>query len=920
MSDNTNTLAAYEPAAKVMAATAMSEAFNFCMERKYLQNVASPESMYSLQITPSSLDGTVTWIEIKQVGKPIEESAESCFSAIQKILFSCFLPKELQVLFLIKGDGVTNKMYLGLRAPGQALPAKSTVRNLNQFIKGIWPGIQTEIVSEDDANIKQISIDLANDKLEYVYAVTGIPSMESQYKTIYPATIDKLMLGLGKSKNYAYLVVADPIDSTETDSMLFQCREMNGQAESMKSLNVTEGITEGTSTNVSTAHTEGTTNSHSVTISKRDFTKLGKAAMGATGLGMAASIFPAAGAVLEGMTNAAGVVANAAATLVGGSMVGNMISGLMPQRSSTESVSEQSSNTRTESYGSSESKSNSISRNVVSKHVEAVSEALFYHSQRFSNGKATGLWRVGTYLLSSKESEIKGASLQLRSILSGQETIFEPIRIHDITQIIDTEINGKSAKELTLGQFNSPIITVHGNSGAIFNHPLGPNFNELKTVLTTKELSYLINFPLRPVPGISVVASSPDFSLNSQSLKGIENATSFGKVLYGGGETSIEYKLPINALSRHALLCGINGSGKTNTVQSILNGIENTPFLVIEPAKTEYVDWAIEYNKKNPNNPIDIYIPGCKKYRNGFTPKTLKINPFEPIWLEANQEPNILTHIDRLKSIFAAAFPMYDVLPILMEDLIYTLYQNKSTDWIMNEPVFGKTLPPTLNSMKLNISPVIKSMKYEERIERNMEACLNTRVNSLMRGWKGEVLNNIKSTPWGELFDKPVVINLSHVGDDSDKAFFMSLILQFLYEYKTALSEIGKIDFNNNVCSHLTIIEEAHRVMSKCENEELPQYKSAMVFSNMLSEIRAYGEGLFLVDQVPTRLIPDAIKNTNLKICHRLVAEDDCKAMGESMNLSDEQRKIIARLLVGQCIISSSLSTDTYWIKVNQVK
>ena len=153
-----------------------------------------------------------------------------------------------------------------------------------------------------------------------------------------------------------------------------------------------------------------------------------------------------------------------------------------------------------------------------------------------------------------------------------------------------------------------------------------------------------------------------------------------------------------------------------------------------------------------------------------------------------------------------------------------------------------------------------------------------------------------------------------------DKSFFMALVLQFLYEYRAALAEIGLVDFNDNSCHHLTVIEEAHRVMAKCENQELPQYRSAMMFSNMLSEIRAYGEGMFLVDQVPTRLIPDAIKNTNLKITHRLVAEDDCKAIGESMGLNDEQRKVIAKLMTGQCIVSNSLSTDTYWVKVNKVK
>ena len=222
--------------------------------------------------------------------------------------------------------------------------------------------------------------------------------------------------------------------------------------------------------------------------------------------------------------------------------------------------------------------------------------------------------------------------------------------------------------------------------------------------------------------------------------------------------------------------------------------------------------------------------------------------------------------------------------------------------------------------MSVSVDQVIEHRQYEDRVQRNMKACLNTRIESLKRGWKGEMLNTSKSTSWEDLFNRPVLINLSYVGDDTDKAFFMALLLQFLYEYRIAAAELGRIDFNENSCQHLTVIEEAHRVMSKCENPELPQYKSAMMFSNMLSEIRAYGEGLMLVDQIPTRLIPDAIKNTNLKITHRLVSEDDCKEIGQSMGLNEEQRIVIPKLLTGQCIVSSSLDTNAYWVKADKVK
>ena len=66
--------------------------------------------------------------------------------------------------------------------------------------------------------------------------------------------------------------------------------------------------------------------------------------------------------------------------------------------------------------------------------------------------------------------------------------------------------------------------------------------------------------------------------------------------------------------------------------------------------------------------------------------------------------------------------------------------------------------------------------------------------------------------------------------------------------------------------------------------------------------------------------LADAIKNTNTKITHRLVSEDDCKAVAESMGLSKEQRLILPKLLVGQCVVTTSLSTDKYWIKVNKMK
>lgn len=920
---NEKALQRFEPLAKTLAATNMAQSLSYCMERKYLQGIddSNEDLPFRLKAIAPISDSSVRWINISQVGRPLEDSAENCFTAIQKILYSCFLPKEVQLIFLIIGHEGESHLYLGLRCPGKSTPPKSLVKNLCNYMRGIWPGLKAVTLKDKDETLSFFTKEIGTENFENVFALTGIPSMESQYKNIYPATIDKLIAGMSDSKDYAYMVIADPIEVRDAESMLYNCREMNGQAESLKSMNITDGIniSDSTTDTVSKSISDAVsfTESESTSKTRIDLGKKGKIALSIAGFGLAGAIFPASSAMLEAGASAGAAAISALAGAVG---LSSVASALIPKKTVTKSSSTGFTHTDTSSTsrseGHTEGKSQSMSRNIVNKHIEAISEHLFYHSRRYESGKAVGLWKVGVYLMGEKESDLQAGALQLRSTVSGQESIYEPVRIHNITDELEEKQGSKNLRSLCFGEFMPPTIRIENTAGVPFRHPLGEHFNELRTILNTKELSYLVNFPLKSVPGISVVDSSPEFSLNEAQKLGIP----FGNLLYGGTETSLKYSIPMDIISRHSLICGINGSGKTNTIQSILNGIGNLPFLVIEPAKTEYVDWAIEHNRIHPNNPIDIYIPGCKKYRGVFEPKPLKLNPFDIIWLKRDQDPNVLSHIDRLKSIFAAAFPMYDILPVLMEDLIYTVYQNKSTNWLGQEPEFGKTMAPTLNSMRVSVDEVIERRQYEDKIQRNMKACLNTRIDSLKRGWKNDMLNTVKSTPWDNLFGRPCVINLSYVGDDVDKSFIMAILLQFLYEYRAAQAECGMIDFNSNEARHLTIIEEAHRVMSKCENPELPQYKSAMMFSNMLSEIRAYGEGMMLVDQVPTRLIPDAIKNTNLKIVHRLVAEDDVKAVGESMSLSERQRKIIPKLLTGQCIVSSSASTDVYWVKAHKSK
>ena len=75
--------------------------------------------------------------------------------------------------------------------------------------------------------------------------------------------------------------------------------------------------------------------------------------------------------------------------------------------------------------------------------------------------------------------------------------------------------------------------------------------------------------------------------------------------------------------------------------------------------------------------------------------------------------------------------------------------------------------------------------------------------------------------------------------------------------------------------------------------------KSVEMLSNIIAEIRTYGEGFIIADQAPGLLDPSVIRNTNTKIILRLPDYEDRKLVGKAANLSDDQIDELAKLPVG---------------------
>jgi len=70
-----------------------------------------------------------------------------------------------------------------------------------------------------------------------------------------------------------------------------------------------------------------------------------------------------------------------------------------------------------------------------------------------------------------------------------------------------------------------------------------------------------------------------------------------------------------------------------------------------------------------------------------------------------------------------------------------------------------------------------------------------------------------------------------------------------------------------------------------------------------LSEVRGFGEGILIAEQIPTQLVTGALGNTTLKVMHRLEDQESFKLFCEVMNLNERQRDYVRSLGQGQVIV-----------------
>ena len=431
------------------------------------------------------------------------------------------------------------------------------------------------------------------------------------------------------------------------------------------------------------------------------------------------------------------------------------------------------------------------------------------------------------------------------------------------------------------------------------------NQNPLCAYINSAELGLLCTVPTESVP---------DFELRREKkFPMLTSRLNDDKIVIGtlaDGKRSLDnmpFALSEQDLNKHTFVCGITGSGKTTTVKKILIEAKK-PFLVIESAKKEYRNIAVDTTVYTLGKP-EINAP--------------QINPF---YIMPGVSPQI--HIDYLKDLFNASFSFYGPMPYILEKCLHAVYRNKgwdltlgyhpmltnskseanffSIDYVRNQ--YAKTshkyLFPTMQELKDEIARYIDDeLKYDGEVAGNVKTAMKVRLENLCVGAKGYSFNTNNFLDFDKLLHQNVVFELEGLADDSDKAFSVGLLVIFINEYRQVQKELSGSQTLG--LKHLLVIEEAHRLLKNVDTERSTEYtgnpkgKAVEHFTNMIAEMRSYGQGVIVAEQIPNKLAPDVIKNSSTKIIQRIVSADDQQTVANTIGISGDDAIQIGSLETG---------------------
>lgn len=399
------------------------------------------------------------------------------------------------------------------------------------------------------------------------------------------------------------------------------------------------------------------------------------------------------------------------------------------------------------------------------------------------------------------------------------------------------------------------------------------------SLLSTRDVAGLLQSPPMSTPGLLVQDAPPPHRRPDTSSASITLGT------YSG--TDLDARVGIADLEGHAFVTGTTGSGKSTTLHRLITDAWNqhgVPFLIIDPVKDDYSDMA------------GVVRGGIRQ----LTGRALSLNLLAA-WPGEDQ----VEHIARVAQAFKGSFVMPSPTPYVVTQLF---------DRLTELPDQGRG--SSLFDIRGLLKDTVEDLGYATEALLNIEASLRTRLNLLLAPSRAHRFCWPDSDLVNGLFSQPTVVTLADIPDDEERSFIVLVLA--LANWANAKHHRG-----GNAVRHLLVLEEAHRVLPELGPSDAAgeggtaQRVSSELLAAMLAEVRSYGQQVVVVDQSPAKVSSEVIRNTNLKICHRITHPDDQKLMAGALGMEEIELQSLGSLARGEAVISTRTQPTPQTISVS---
>lgn len=899
------------PAEAVRTAALYLEAARALVYRSYLSDLDTARVVPLEQAGCEHLGTNVRLLELTRI---VYDKRENSLDELLNV-YTALGSAGYGVVLLIHSDGSKTSLYLGVRAHGQERAASSGEKLLRQALVGQLPGTDHRKLYQDDIKAK---LDLepycARHRNWALSALSGIPALKTDDRQAFTQGLERFLDAMA-AKEYLAVVLAEPVaadtllriqagyEGLATGLSFYRKQHVSLGVSETRSLSetVSRGFSDtmSQSLTLSQTHTEGGSESRNRGTSDTHTNNPAAVAAGVGAAGGAAvgaligSVVPVVGTAVGGIVG--GNIGGAIGGIVGG-LMGSDSRGVNESTTTGTSWSEASGVSRTEGRSRSETEQKStgesrsqgetrtISFEQHNKGVVRLEEKIEQQLKRIDEGRAYGVWNAACYFVAEDTESARIAASLYMGALRGKDSGVEDGGVVVWNSAAPDE-RARAAEYVA--NLLHPRLRLTGRDPSL-NLPLVSP----ASLLTGRELALLAGLPRKSVGGVTVLDGT-GFGREVRRLEMEEDTQPvagpvlrLGRVrhLFKDYPSAVEFQA--DRLVYHSLVTGTTGTGKTTAMKNLLRQTyrDGVPFLVIEPAKTEY---EILASLGTAEKPVRVYTVG----RATGTP--LRMNP-----LAFPQGTSLLEHLDRVGAMINAAFPMYAAMPQVLEEALVRVYEHSGWDLVTSRCVRQPGPIPTLSDVAALVPTVVKDLGYSDQLTGDYIGALAARLRSLCRGSLGLTfaIGQDEETNPQHLFDEPCVVNLSSVGSAEKKAMIMGLLVMRLYEHRVAQGIGGE-----EVLRHLTVLEEAHNLLKKTSGTHdmetaNPQGQAVEMFSNSLAELRAYGEGFLVVDQSASALDVSVLRNTSTRMAFRAPFEDDRRILAGAMALNEHQEKVLARL------------------------